>query len=149
MSSLLTELDIRSIVATALTGLVGTYTYSNGVTESALKATDGAYRGAGQPWAFGPEVPKVAGLEVLIELDVEAPEYEPYMGRDYWIRRRGRVTLKQHTITSTVRTAARALVRALNRPDIVGLEIGPRVSRDSRVDNIETQTFTVLYTTED
>lgn len=149
MSSLLTELDIRSLVATALAGMVGTYTYSNGVTEAALKATDGAYRGTGQPWAFGPEVPKVTGLEVLIELDVESPEYQPYLGSDYWIRRRARVTLKQHTITATVRPAARALVKALNRPDIVGLEIGPRVSRDSRVDNIETQSFSFLYSTED
>ena len=149
MSSLLAALEIRSLVATALTGMVGTYSYSNGATEPALKATDGAYRGAGHPWAFGPEVPKVTGLEVLIELDVDAPQMQPYMGSEYWIRRRGRVTLKQHTITATVRTAASALVKALNDARLIGLEIGPRVSRDTRIDNIETQSFTFLYSAED
>jgi hypothetical protein len=124
---------------------VGTYTYSNGATEPALKATDGAYRGTGHPWAFGPEVPKVTGLEVMIELDAESPEMGQYLGNQYWLRRRAKVTLKQHTITSTVRTASRALIAALNDARFTGLEIGPRVSRDTRIDNIETQSFTFLY----
>jgi hypothetical protein len=148
VSSLLTELDIRSAIATALTGQLGTYTYSNNTTEAAFKATDGAYRAAGHPWPYGPEVPKCTGLEAILEVDVDAPDMTQLLGSDYWIYRRCRLTLKQHNITSTVRTASRALVIALNALRVYQLEVGPRVSRDARVDNIETQSFTFLYPTE-
>ena len=148
MSSLLTELDIRSAIATALTGLLGTYTYSNGATETAFKASDGSYRAANHPWQFGPEVPKCTGLEAVLEVDVDAPAMTQLLGADYWIYRQCRLTLKQHDITATVRTASSALVKALNVLRVYQLEIGPRVSRDVRIDNIETQTFTFLYPTE-
>jgi hypothetical protein len=149
MSSALTELDIRSAIATALTGLLGTYRYSNGATEPAFKATDGRYQAAGHPWQFGPEVPKVTGLEAVLEVDVDAPEMQQLMGKDYWIYRRCRLTLKQHDITASVRPASRALVSALNSIAVNRLTVGPRVSRDARLDNIETQAFTFLYPTED
>lgn len=149
MSSTITEIDIRSAIAVALTGLLGTYRYSNGTTESAFKATDGRYQAAGHPWPFGPEVPKVSGLESVLEVDVDAPELTQLMGNDYWLYRRCRLTLKQHDITASVRPASRALVPALNTLAINRLQIGPRVSRDSRLDNIETQSFSFLYPTED
>jgi hypothetical protein len=148
VSSLLTELDIRSAIATALTPYLGTYRYSNGATEPAFKATDGSYRAAGHPWPFGPEVPKCSGLEEVLEVDVEAPAMTQLLGADYWNYNRCRLTLKQHDITSTVRPATNALRQALNNLRVYQLEIGPRVSRDARVDNIETQSFTFLYPTE-
>ena len=145
MSSLLTELDIRAIVHDALSDILGTYTYSGGVTQPAFVADDGAYQNAGDPWPNGPEVPKVAGLEVVLEIDVDAPDFQPLMGNDYHAYRQCRVTLKQWTITSTVREASRRLVKALARSDIVGLSVGPRVPRFQRVDNIESQSFTFKY----
>jgi hypothetical protein len=148
VSSLLTELDVRGLIATALTGLLGTYTYSNGATESAFKATDGIYRAKGDPGPHGPEVPKVTGLEAVLEVDVEAPQFTPLMGRDYFLRRRCRLTLKQWDVTATVRTASRAVLVALNNARLTDIQPGPRVSRDSRIDNIETQSFTFTYTTE-
>ena len=149
MSSLLTELDIRSIIATALTGMLGTYRYSNGVTEPAFKATDGRYQAPGHPWPHGPEVPKVTGLEAVLEVDVEDPDYTPLMGTDYYLYRRCRLTLKQWDITATVRAASSAVLVALNNARVYQLQPGPRVSRDSRIDNLETQSFTFLYPTED
>lgn len=149
MSSVLSELDIRGAISAALTGLVGTYLYSNGATETAFKATDGSYQGAGHPWQFGPEVPRCTGLEVILEVDSGSPDYTPLMGRDYWLYRRCRLTLKQHDITSTVRVASRAVLKALNDLGVSRLEIGPRVDRDSRIDNLETQSFEFLYPTED
>jgi hypothetical protein len=149
MSSLLTELDIRAIIATALDGLLGTYTYSNGVTEPAFKATDGSYRAKGDPWPHGPEVPKVTGLEAVLEVDIEAPDFQQLMGRDYTLDRRCRLTLKQWDITSTVRAASSAVLKALNNTRVYRLQPGPRVSRDTRIDNLETQSFTFLYPTED
>lgn len=148
MSSLLTELDIRSAIATALTGLIGTYRYSNGATEPAFKATDGAYRAAGHPWPHGPEVPKCSGLEVVLEVDVDAPEMTQLMGSDYYNYNRCRLTLKQHDITATVRPATTALRKALNDLRVYRLTQGPRVPRDSRLDNIEAQSFVFLYPTE-
>lgn len=149
MSSLLTELDIRGALLTALTPHLGTYTYSNGTTELAYKATDGSYQAAGQPWPFGPEVPKVTGLEAILELDVDEPDYTPLLGRDFWLYRKARLTLKQWTITSTVRPASRAVLSALNRLAVYRIRIGTRVGRDSRVDNLETQSFLFLYPVED
>jgi hypothetical protein len=148
VSSNLTELDIRSAIATALTGLMGTYRYSNGATEPAFKATDGRYRAPGDPWPHGPEIPKVTGLEAVLEVDVDAPDMTQLMGKDFWIYRRCRLTLKQHDITNTVRTASRVLTTALNTLAVYELTVGPRVSRDSRIDNIETQSFTFKYPTE-
>lgn len=143
--TLLTELDIRAIVQTALSDILGTYTYSGGVTQPAFVADDGAYQNAGDPWPNGPEVPRVTGLEVVLDIDVDAPDFTPLMGGDYFAYRLCRVTLKQWAITSTVREASRRLVRALARSDIVGLTIGPRVPRMARIDNIETQSFTFKY----
>ena len=149
MPSTLTELDIRSVIATALTPLLGTYRYSNRSTEPAFKATDGRYRASGDPWPHGPEVPRCTGLEAVLEVDVEAPDYTPLMGSDYWLYRRCRLTLKQHDITSTTRPASRVVLQTLNAMPVYQLEIGPRVSRDTRIDNLETQSFTFLYPTED
>ena len=148
MSSNLTELDIRSAIATALAPMIGTYRYSNGQSEPAFKATDGAYRAAGHPWPHGPEVPKCSGLEAVLEVDVDEPDFTPLMGRDYSIRRRCRLTLKQWDITATVRAASSAVLVALNNARLTDIQPGPRVSRDSRIDNIETQSFTFTYTTE-
>lgn len=149
MSSTVTELDIRSAIAAALAGLLGTYTYSDNSTETAFKATDGRYQAEGQPWPFGPEVPRCSGLEAILEVDVDSPAMTQLMGAEYWIYRRCRLTLKQHDITNTVRPASRALVKALNGLAVYQLEIGPRVPRNSRLDNLETQSFTFLYPTED
>jgi hypothetical protein len=148
VSSTLTELDIRALMVTALTSHLGTYRYINGVTEPAFKATDGRYRAKGDPWPHGPEVPKVTGLEAVLEVDVEAPDFTPLMSRDYFLRRRCRLTLKQWDITSTVRAASSAVLVALNNARLTDIQPGPRVPRDSRVDNIETQSFTFTYTTE-
>lgn len=144
MSSTLTELDIRSAIATALAGLLGTYTYSNGATEPAFKASDGSYQAPGHPWPHGPEIPKVTGLEAVLEVDVDDPNVTQLLARDYWVYARGRLTLKQHDITSTVRVAKDVVLKVLN--DLLfTVEVGPRVSRDSRIDNIETQSLTFFY----
>ena len=148
MSSLLTELDIRSALSTALTSHLGTYRYSNGATEPAFKATDGRYQAAGQPWPHGPEIPKVTGLEAVLEVDTDAPDFTPLMGRDYFLRRRCRLTLKQWDVTATVRAASSAVLVALNNAHLTDIQPGPRVGRDSRIDNIEAQSFTFTYTTE-
>lgn len=147
MADTISELSIRNAIATALSGLLGTYTYTNGVTESAFKATDGAYQSADDAWPHGPEVPTVTGLEAILEVDVDSASYTPTYGRDFWMYRRCRLTLKQWTPTDTTRTAGRAVVKALNNISVFNLEVGPRVPRLPGVANIETQQIEFDYPT--
>jgi hypothetical protein len=145
MSYTITELSLRSIIVTALDGLLGTYTYSDGSTETAFKATDGTFQGSGHPWPYGPEVPTVTGLEAILAVDVDGPRITPLMGGDYYTYKACRLDLTQHDTTNTTRAAASAVLKALAPLPTVQIQRSLRIPRMSPVDNLEVFRCEFLY----
>jgi hypothetical protein len=130
-------LAIRSAILAALTGQIGTYTFSNGVNQSAFEATDTD--------SALPETPTVSGLEVIYEVEPLGPNYTRLLSLQYSLRRQGRITLKQWDITATTRSALDALIPALTRIP-VRIEGNPaRVPRSAELGNIETATIQFSY----
>lgn len=132
----LTVAEIRAAIADALTGLIGTYTYGNGTTATAFFATDGPDN--------RPEQPKVTGLEVVYAVEFGDLEYQRFLAREYGLRRRGRVELRQWDATGTTRPAINALVPALTA--IARIEGNPaRLPRAPALGNIETAVIDFSY----
>lgn len=119
---------LREIILQSLAGQIGTYAFSTGQTVLALRIDDGS-----DPY---PEQPRVSGLEVVIRPSLEVPislllgGYQQQFG--------GEIVLKQWSDALTTLPALEALLPPLIATD--GLTIGQivRVTRSSRLDNIET-----------
>lgn len=133
----LTVTEIRSAIAAALTGLVGTYTYSDGTTAAALWATDGP--------ETRPEQPRVSGLEVIYSVEAGEMDYRRFLGLQYGVRRSGRIELRQWDAASTTRAALTALVPTLTRIP-VRIEGNPtRLPRSPSLGTIETAVINFSY----
>jgi hypothetical protein len=131
-----TPLAIRSAILAAISGQLGTYTFSNGATQDAFQATD-----RDSPF---PEEPRVSGLEAIYQVDPTGPDYTRLLSMQYAIRRQGVITLKQWDISATTRAAIDALIPALSRIP-VRIEEFVRVPRSARLNNIETATISFSY----
>jgi hypothetical protein len=128
-------LDLRSSVSTALTGLIGTYTYQSSLTTTAIRVEPGATPSADN------ERPVVTGLEVVIQPFFTAA-YSPLMDRSSLTEWETNITLKQWAITGTTLPALDALQQSLDNIK----SIGPRVLRNSARDTIEQVTITITST---
>jgi len=134
--SSLTVTQIRAAIASAVTGLTGTYTYSNGTTATALWATDGPDNRH--------EEPRVSGLEVIYSVEAGELEYRRFLARQYGLRRQGRIELRQWDITATTRPALNALVPAITA--IAKIEGNPtRLPRSPSLGTIETAFISFSY----
>lgn len=135
-------LTLRSRIATALSGRIGSYVYSSGATVSALRVENGVQ----QVDANGNPVPlpnKVDGLEVVIEPYTQT-QAALYFSGEGGIDDRYRITLKQHDPTVSVSTDFSTLFNSLvqlGQP----VSVGPLQPRASALNRIEQQVLFVNY----
>ena len=136
MSSYLTITEIRTAIALALVGIVGTYTYSNGATASAFWVTEGNDN--------RPEQPNVTGVEAVLSLDT-ATEYQELLGGEFATDRTATLTLYQWDVSASLRSVERTVLKALRGIPVTVTDISPRLVRDVRLQNLESQVFTFRY----
>lgn len=136
MSSYLTITEIRTAIASALVGIVGTYTYSNGATASAFWITEGPDN--------RPEQPNVTGVEAVLSLDT-ATEYQELLGEEFATDRTATLTLYQWDVSASLRSVERTVLKALRGIPVTVTDISPRLVRDVRLQNLESQVFTFRY----
>lgn len=136
MSSYLTVTEIRTAIASALVGIVGTYTYSNGATASAFWITEGPDN--------RPEQPHVAGVEAVLSLDT-ATDYQELLGGEFATDRAATLTLYQWDVSASLRSVERTVLKALRGVPVTVTDISPRLVRDVRLQNLESQVFTFRY----
>ena len=136
MSSYLTITEIRTAIALALVGIVGTYTYSNGATASAFWVTEGNDN--------RPEQPNVTGVEAVLSLDT-ATEYQELLGGEFATDRTATLTLYQWDVSASLRSVERTVLKALRGIPVTVTNISPRLVRDVRLQNLESQVFTFRY----
>lgn len=125
-------LELRSLIESLLTGLLGTYTFT---TEAGVQTAPAIVVDDGTQQLFQPDT---QGLEVVIQL-ATADKYVPYLGGAYGGELETRVTLKQWDLAANTLAAIERLKQLPNLK-----EIGPRVTRNSRLDNIEICTLTLI-----
>ena len=136
MSSYLTIIEIRSAIATALSSLVGTYTYSNGATASAFWVTEGPDN--------RPEQPNVMGIEAVLSLDTST-DYQELFGGEFATDRTATLTLYQWDVSASLRSVERTVLKALRGIPVTVTSVSPRLVRDVRLQNLESQVFTFRY----
>lgn len=136
MSNYLTVTEIRTAIAAALTDVVGTYTYSNGATAQAFWVTEGQDN--------RPEQPNVTGLEAVLSLDT-ATDYQELLGGEFATDRTATLTLYQWDVSASLRSAERTVLRALRGIPVTVTDVSPRLVRDVRLQNLESQVFRFRY----
>jgi hypothetical protein len=136
VSSYLTYTEIRTAIASALVGIVGTYTYSNGATASAFWVTEGPDN--------RPEQPNVTGIEAVLSLDTST-EYQELLGGEFSTDRTATLTLYQWDVTASLRSVERTVLKALRNIPVRVSSVSPRLVRDVRLQNLESQVFLFAY----
>lgn len=131
--------DLRSRISTALSGELGTYTYENGQTATALRVDTGAFTSVGG--VIWEEKPTVTGLEVVIVPEFDY-DFNPIHAGEYTLDKTTRIVVKQWSLTDTVLTAVGLLI--VNLSDVI-TNVGPRLLRNSTLDSIESQTLTIIH----
>lgn len=130
-------LELRSTLAEALGGAIGTYTFvGTGATTPAIRVDDGS-----NPYE---EEPKVDGLEVVIAASPEVP-IAMLMG-GYQQTFTVAIVLKQWDINATALDAMERVLPALMQSDSLAIGNPRRIVRSTRLDNIETLTIPVSQT---
>lgn len=124
---------LRELVSTALAAHVGAYTFSNGQTIGAIRVDDGS-----DPYD---EEPQVTGLEVVIRPNLEVP-VTMFLG-GYRQDFSAIILLKQWDIQNTTLEAMTALMPHLAAAPTLQVEAVRRITRNTRLDNIETLSIQV------
>lgn len=134
--------EIRSRLLIALTSELGAYTFrdaaGNVTTVPALQIETGTYKIIdGKVVNLKPEI---SGLEVIIRPEISS-DYRPLLALQYQVSHNTDIILKQWAKDDTTQTA-----RAMMLLEFGGLidRIGPRITRVSELDNLESQTFTIV-----
>jgi hypothetical protein len=125
--------ELRATVATALASHIGSYTFSGGQTVSAIRVDDGS-----DPYD---EEPQVTGLEVVIRPNLEIPV--TLMMGGYRQDFSAIILLKQWDIQKTTLEAMQALMPYLAAADNLQIGTVRRVTRNTKLDNIETLSIQV------
>jgi len=136
VSSYLTYTEIRTDIATALAEVIGTYTYSNGATSTAFWVTEGV--------DTRPEQPRVTGIEAVLSLDTST-EYQELFGGEFFTTRTAALTLYQWDVTASLRSVERTVLKALRNIPVTVTSVSPRIVRDVRLQNLESQVFVFAY----
>jgi hypothetical protein len=136
VSSFLTYTKIRTDIATALTDVIGTYTYSNGATSPAFWVTEGVDN--------RPEQPRVTGIEAVLSLDTST-EYQELFGGEFATIRTATLNLYQWDVTASLRSVERVVLKALRNIPVRVSSVSPRLVRDVRLQNLESQVFVFAY----
>jgi hypothetical protein len=136
MASFLTTTQIRTDIATALSEVLGTYTYSNGATAPAYWVTEGV--------DTRPEQPRVTGIEAVLSLDTST-EYQELLGGEFATDRTATLTLYQWDVSASLRSVERIVLKALRGIPVRVSSISPRIVRDVRLQNLESQVFIFAY----
>lgn len=127
-------LTIRSRIATALSGQIGTYTYQSGATTPALRVEDGTA-------VDYEEQPKVTGLEVIIQPYTD-PSLRIFIGDGAALEDVYAIRLAQRDVTKTVQSVIPALFLGL-RDILSGNPV--YLPRNTRLDSLEQAIFFVPY----
>lgn len=135
--------ELRNRVATALDSELGTKTFATtgqDATVQALTVDDGSVPvTSGIAWTQKPK--KHTGLEVVIEPETDSTIRPLASKGDYYLTHTTVITLKQWDITDTVLTARSLLIQELT--NLID-QIGPRIRRNSALDSVEQQSFTLF-----
>lgn len=129
--SITTAAEIKTALVTALTGRLGTYTFSGGQTTSAVRIDDGS-----DPYD---EEPAIAGLELVIVPSLEITMRQMIGGwQDTYSTT---IVLKQWDIERTTLPERSIVMQALAQFPTLLVTSVRRVVRSNKLDNIETMTI--------